>query len=440
MRRTSLWNERAGGAAYGGNDVQEAIGAHATNSLHGGLGLGRSPGPTLRSVRRMTNVLEAFHEISRKPGCDGVPWEAFANAWAYCLWDLRFFEEYGLHPMLEIQGSMAFGGLPDPVKEITIGNRVVQWGTVANRIVQRAVMRKAAVNLDAHLSNCSYAYRPGRSAATAIQRVQHDIRRGFRWALKTDIASFFDSVNREILVGQLRDTIADEYLCDLIMEQISPMVYRLDGGSSFQKTGLPQGSALSPFLANIYLHQFDRACSSANGYFRYADDILIVGKTKTEVVRAKASIKRRLSRLGLKLNAEKTFICDLYREPVVFLGYEIRGGNIYPPQKAIERLEQNLKFRGQPEDRLNLMKSFVQRHRIGPVRKLFRQVDRRLRQLYPPGVTLVGLLDTANASTATQREDDQRREEHGRGGLGRRGSISITHISGSPAGEAEHGD
>ena len=138
-------------------------------SLHRGLGLGLSPGPTERSVRKMPNLMKALHEINRKPiGLDGVPWEAFLNPRAFALWAPHFLEEFGLEPMRNIQDRMAFGGLPDPVREVRVKNRIVQLGTVANRIIERAIARNAAVNLDSFFSDSSWAYRPRRSPGKAI--------------------------------------------------------------------------------------------------------------------------------------------------------------------------------------------------------------------------------------------------------------------------------
>ena len=104
----------------------------------------------------------------------------------------------------------------------------------------------------------------------------------------------------------------------------------------------------------------------------------------------------------MQLNEEKSFIRDLYRESLVFLGYELRGGNLYPPQEAVDRLQKKMRIRGQ-EARLTLMKGFVRRYSIGPVRKLFRRIDRSLNQLYPPGISLTGVLDAMQVSRKPAR-------------------------------------
>ena len=100
------------------------------------------------------------------------------------------------------------------------------------------------------------------------------------------------------------------------------------------------------FLSNLHLNGFDENCTNLD-YRRYADDMLVLGSSKREVVRARQQIKRLLAQLGLNLNHEKTFIRDLHKELLTFLGYEIRGGNIYPPMKSILKFERKLRVRGQ---------------------------------------------------------------------------------------------
>jgi hypothetical protein len=162
----------------------------------------------------------------------------------------------------------------------------------------------------------------------------------------------------------------------------------------FQRTeGLPQGNALSPVLSNIYLNRFDQECECLR-YSRYADDILVLGRTKSEVVRALRRIKNLLEPLGLRLNEKKTLIVDLHRRPLTFLGYELSGGNLRPPKKAVLRLQHKLRVRGlEAREKINLMQGFVSRYRLGSVRKLFRRIDRELRPYYPAGVSLTGILD-----------------------------------------------
>jgi len=355
------------------------------------------PSPTLGSVRRMSNLVAALEEINRRPvGINGIHFDAYAYPRDHALWNPNMLEvDAQLNLMNAVQESLIYGALPDATEAFRIKNRLLERGTVENRIRERAFLRKLNANLDRRFNDCSWGYRPGRSPETAILRVRTAVRDGAHWAAKTDFKHFFRSIDRSILECQLRNTIPDQALCDALLNAAAPVVV-VSGQSMIRLTGLPEGNGVSPFLANLFLHGFDTACSHFR-CFRYADDLLVLRCTREEIREALDLIRALAAKLGLKLNSKKTDVLDLYREPVVFLGYELRGGNIWPPQKAIERFETKLLSRGQ-EDREQLMKGFVRRFSIGPVRKLFRRLDRRFAELFPPGVSLVGLLDALKVS------------------------------------------
>ncbi len=348
--------------------------------------------PSLKSVRRMQNLVTALGQISRRPvGVDGLPYQAYAAPRDYLPLNPNLLDAYpDLNPMGDLQHRILFGDSPDPAEQIRVKGRFVERGTVANRIIERAVANKLSLNFDTLLSDASWGYRSGRSPEQAIQRVRDAIRHGAHFAFRTDIRQFFPSVNRNVLESELRSWIRDQSLVEFIMTSISPVLLVNGRPVEAERSGLPQGNGLTPFLSNLYLHPLDQALSAFH-YFRFADDIFVIGKTHQEVAQAKRLIKGTLSQLGLHLNTAKTFTCDLYRQPAVFLGFELRGGNVYPPKKAIKRLEWQLRVRGR-EDGRAVMEAFVRRYRIGPVRKVFRRLDQRLGQWYPPGVTLVGLL------------------------------------------------
>jgi hypothetical protein len=374
-----------------GTNKQEPFGLDASSGLGTQL-----KSPTLHSVRRMRNLIAARGEINRRLGAaGGFPFEAYVDPKGYARRDPNIYLAYYCHPMKYLQGEFAYccPYVPEPTVLIRVKGRVVENGTISSKIIERAILRKLSINLDRHFSDQNYAFRPGRSTQMAILRVREAIRRGLRWALKCDISQFFPTVNREILERQLRHTLADQTLCEFILCANAPRIRSLNWGKFWQRTkGIPQGNILSPFLSNLHLNGFDRACSELE-YARYADDILVLGSSREEVVAAREQIKQLLSELGLSLNPEKTFIRDLYKKPLTFLGYQLRGGNVYPPMKAILRFERKLRVRGQEARKLNLMKGFVNRYRIGPVRKLFRRIDRELRPYYPVGATLTGILD-----------------------------------------------
>jgi hypothetical protein len=350
-------------------------------------------------VRRPENLKAALQEINRRPvGCDGIRYEAFTEPLAYSRWHPEVIFEFGsnFEPVKYLQERIACQEMADPTMEVIAKRgRAVQSSTVADRIIQRAIARKLDRSFDPLFPDSSWGYRPERSAQGAIWEVRRQIRAGAHWAFKTDIEHFFDNVNRGILSQQLAVLISDQKLRDFMMAMISPMVLSKRG--AFVQTGaLPQGNGITPFLANIYVLGLDFACSGFN-YFRYVDDLLVLGRTRGEVVAAQSVIIRELSCLGLKLNACKTFIRDLHQQPVIYLGYEIRGGNLYPPANAVARFRQTLGTRG-CQARANLMVSFVRRFRFTRARKLFRRLDRQLAHLYPDRLTLVALFDAARVT------------------------------------------
>jgi hypothetical protein len=368
----------------------EVLLSYTGSDIHG-LNAGKTA-PTLRSVRRMSNLVAALKQINRRPvGIDGIPFEAYAYPQERAHWNPGLLEiDAQLNPLKAVQESLIYGALPDATVAFRMKDRLLERGTVENGIRERAFLRKLNVNLDRGFSDNSWGYRPGRSPEMAILRVRGAIRDGAHWGLKADFEHFFQHIDRSVLEFQLRNTIPDQALCDALLNTSAPVVV-VKGRSMCRITGLPEGNGVSPFLANLYLDGFDTACSRFC-CFRYADDLLVLAHTRKEVQKARDRIRELVAILRMKLNAKKTAILDLHREPVVFLGYELRGANVWPPQKAIERFEKKLLSRGQ-EDRERLMKGFVRRFSIGPVRKLFRRLDRTLVQLYPPGLSLVGLLD-----------------------------------------------
>jgi hypothetical protein len=387
------------------------------NRLFQGIGKDGAQGATLNAVRRLKNVNAALQELNRRPvGIDGIPHVGYVDSLGYSRWNPNILDAVPnfYNPLELIQEKILYYYCyePDQVERFVVNGREVESGTVSNRIIERAIARKLSTNFDAAFSDSSYGFRPGRSPEMAIRNVRVAIRQGAHWAFKTDIRAFFENIDRGILIRQLVGSNIDPPLVRLTLAAITSHL----GCYGYRKNGLPQGNIICPFLSNLYLHGFDKACARYK-YFRYADDILVLGRTREELLRAEACIEKWLTRLRLSLNPKKTFAVDLYRDPVVFLGFEIRGGNLYPPAKAIKTLADGLQFRGQ-KSRRALMEAFANRYRVGRVRKLFRRLDRELRQYYPSGITLTGLLDRRGQSTSSyriQKKTVGRRSSKGRG-------------------------
>jgi RNA-directed DNA polymerase len=156
-------------------------------------------------------------------------------------------------------------------------------------------------------SNSSYGSRPQRSAHGAIRQVKSDIKAGYRVAVDIDIETFFDNVDHDILMSRVARKVTDKVLLGLIGRYLRAGVMV---GHSFQATdwGTPQGSPLSPLLANILLHDLDKELEARGHCFaRYMDDLVILVKSRRAGSRVMANISHHLSqKLKLKVNRQKS--------------------------------------------------------------------------------------------------------------------------------------
>jgi RNA-directed DNA polymerase len=209
---------------------------------------------------------------------------------------------------------------PKGIREVKIpkrngSDRVLAVSCIEDKIVQESVRRILEQIYEPLFQECSFGGRPGRSCHLALQQLGKDLTRIGRGAvLEIDLENFFGSVNREKLLEILGKKIQDP--------KFFRLVYRLIQGSSakrgegkYQDRGLPQGSILSPLLANVFLDEvLDRWFIDVNQKFlkgtcrmvRYLDDVVFTFEDATLVKNFLVILRRRLSEWGLKLNEEKT--------------------------------------------------------------------------------------------------------------------------------------
>ncbi len=210
------------------------------------------------------------------------------------------------------------------------GVRRIAILTVRDRVVQQAIHLVLQPVAEPHLPDCSYAYRPGRSAHDALRAIDGWLNEGRSWAAETDIAGFFDHVDHALLLDQLatiaahQATIGTPWLLSLINVCLS---------ASGEAKGIPQGGPLSPLLSNIYLAGFDRhLLRQQHALARYGDDLVVMCRTRGDAQAALAEMEAYLRRgLGLSLNPEKTRVTPLERG-FTFLGYhfDARGRRASP--------------------------------------------------------------------------------------------------------------
>jgi group II intron reverse transcriptase/maturase len=209
------------------------------------------------------------------------------------------------------------------------GKRPLGIPTVRDRVVQGALKIVIEPIFEADFKDCSYGYRPNRSANDAHQEIRKQMNFGYTEVMDADIKGFFDNISHEILMREIERRIADGWVLKLIRAILRAKVIEPDGRGHKPKKGTPQGGVISPLFANIYLHQLDREWEASGmsdswgGWdarlIRYADDLVILMR-RWMVDRPVRKLEEVLGKIGLELNPGKTRVTTVV-EGFDFLGF-----------------------------------------------------------------------------------------------------------------------
>lgn len=185
--------------------------------------------------------------------------------------------------------------------------------TIRDRVVQMAAKIVIEPIFEADFRECSYGFRPRKSATDALEQIRLVGGRGHRYVIDGDIQSFFDTIDHGLLLGLLRERISDRRALKLLRQWLTAGV--MEGGKvTRSELGTPQGGVISPLLANVYLHFLDRVweerCSHLGVLVRYADDFVVLCKKKSQAEEAMWRLGEIFKRLRLKLHPEKTRLVD----------------------------------------------------------------------------------------------------------------------------------
>lgn len=234
--------------------------------------------------------------------------------------------------------------------------------TIRDRVVQMATLLILEPIFEADFLDCSYGFRPERNAHQALAEVKKNLRKGYCCVYDLDLERYFDTIPHDKLIKCVEKRISDRSIVKLIRQWLrAPIRDETDQNEKpkwIKSTlGSPQGGVISPLLANIFLHWFDKAFHSYDGPYcwanaklvRYADDLIIMAKFIDHRIIKYTSDKLE-DWMGLKINRNKTQVINLKKakSSLDFLGFTFRWDkdrkgrghrywNVFPSKKSLKR-------------------------------------------------------------------------------------------------------
>lgn len=276
-------------------------------------------------------VFESYKRVKANKGAAGVDKESISD-----------FEKDLKNNLYKIWNRMSSGSyFPPPVRVVKIekkdgGQRRLGVPTVADRIAQMVVKKYLEPFVEPHFHPDSYAYRPNKSAIQAVGVARKRCWR-YDWVLDFDIRGFYDNIDHDLLMRAVRKHTDCRWILLYIERWLKAPAQLEDGSLVNRDKGTPQGSVISPLLANLFLHYvFDEWMRRDHPHIpfeRYADDVIVHCKSERQAEWIKSVIEKRLLACRLELHPEKTQIVyckDDYRrgnyvnEKFDFLGYTFR--------------------------------------------------------------------------------------------------------------------
>jgi len=344
---------------------------------------------------------KAFRKVKKNGGAPGTDGQTIAQ-----------FDDDIIENLEEIKEELQEKSYhPSPVKRVYIdkGNgekRPLGIPTVKDRVVQQVLKDVIEPIFEPIFLECSYGFRPEMSAHMAIKQVKEYLKEGYVWVVDADIKSYFDTINHKLLIDAVAEKISDGSILNLIGMFLESEIK--DGeGLTIPEMGTPQGGVISPLLANIYLHKFDKEMTErGHKLVRYADDWIILKRTMLAGRRIMSGAKAYLQEeLKLKMHPKKSKLIDARKESFEFLGYYFRiyedkgqgKDNVIfgPSYKSIDKFKDKIREitrRNQTTsakaiiDRLKpKLRGWGNYFGIGWVKSLFRKLDswikRRIRMI-----------------------------------------------------------
>ncbi len=341
-------------------------------------------GELLEAIADPANLFEAWIKVRANAGAAGVDGQSIAAFAADAEHQLG-----GLRRRL----LSAERYVPPPVRRVEIPKpdgrtRPLGIPTVADRVVQQAVVQVIGPGFEERFSPSSFGYRPGRSAQDAVGWVREAIRRGDRWVAEFDIVGFFDNLRHPRLLREVAKVVDDPEVIGLIRRWLKAGVLT-DRGVEPREAGTPQGGVISPLLANIYLHRLDVEVRAAGfRLIRYADDFVILADRRWKAQAADRLVRHILADIGLQVAEAKSGVVAV-RDGFEFLGFQFKGRFLRPRSRALTRFKDEVRARTRRlapvslpvmiQDLNPVIRGWGNYFVIGDVTSLFEDLDKWIR-------------------------------------------------------------
>lgn len=215
---------------------------------------------------------------------------------------------------------------------------------VRDRTVEAALRNVLEPIFENDFAQSSYGFRPGRGCREAVGRVEELLEAGHVWCVDCDLKSYFDTIPHDRLMALIQQRIVDGSVLAALEQCLKAGVLEELKGWQPTQRGTPQGAVISPMLANLYLNPLDHEMGRRGwAMVRYADDLVVLCRTKEEAETVLNSLREWTTTAGLTLHPTKTRIVEATSEGFDFLGWHFRGGKKWPRKKSLQKLQEKLR-------------------------------------------------------------------------------------------------